>query len=55
MAKYFKAEAEGDTIYFEAESQDDAKAQMAEKVGPIPDGIVTWTELDALPEDAELM
>lgn len=53
MVKFFKAEAEGDVIYFHATSIEDAEDQLAEKIGQIPDSLVTWTELDSLPDGAE--
>jgi hypothetical protein len=53
--KIFKAEAEGDTIYVEAEDLDLAKNKFTAVMGEMPEGLVTWSEVDSLPEGEELM
>lgn len=47
--KIFKVEAEGDTLYINAGSLTQAKARLLKMVGPIPVHMLTWTEVDALP------
>lgn len=51
----FKVDAEGDTLYIEAETQVDAALQLTQKVGPIPASMLTWTEVDALPDGEVLL
>lgn len=52
--KIFKAEAEGDTMYFGAEDLQGARDQFHKLIGDVPSGIVTWSEVDELPEGEEL-
>jgi hypothetical protein len=55
MEKIFKAEADGDTLYFGAETLEQAEGKLTETWGPIPESMVTWTEVDVLPEGEELL
>ena len=50
-----KIEAQGDTVYVEAESEDDAIATLNEKVGPIPRSLLTVSVVDVLPDGEELL
>ena len=49
----FKVEAEGDIVYFEAPSAEDAKNSIVEALG-IPPHYLTVTQIDELPEGEEL-
>jgi hypothetical protein len=51
----FKAEAEGDTVYLEAENSTEAYNVLVSKLGPIPRSMVTFTEVNALPDDEQLL
>ncbi len=51
----FKVEAQGDTLYIEAESRAEASKQFQEKIGPVPQSMLTWTDNVELPEDEELL
>lgn len=50
MAKIFKAVAQGDTVYIQADDQMHAAGILFEKFGPIPRGMVEWSEVDRLPD-----
>jgi hypothetical protein len=51
----FKVEAQGVTLYIEAESRADASKQFEEKIGPIPSSMLTWTDDVELPDEEELL
>lgn len=51
----FKIEAEGDTVYVDAESRYAAREYLFQKTGEIPDDLLTFTEVDAIPEGEELL
>lgn len=54
--KIFKAEAvDGDTIYVEATDMDQAKNKFDAIHGETPETMVTWSEVNALPEGEEFM
>ena len=53
--KVFKIEAQGDTVYVQAVDEDKARAELAEKMGPIPLELLTMTEVPELPEGEELL
>lgn len=53
MSKTFEATAMGDVIHFKANDLDDAKSQLTAMTGGLPDDLVTWAELDALPDGCE--
>lgn len=55
IMKIFKVEAEGDTLYIQAESQKAARKQLHDKIGYVPDGMLTWSEVESLPEGQELL
>lgn len=50
----FRAKAMGDTIHFEATSQEDAQEQLTAMCGPIPSGMVSWAIVDSVPEGDEI-
>ena len=50
-----KIEAQGDTVYVEAESEDGAVAVLHEKIGLIPRALLTVTVVNALPDGEELL
>ena len=49
----WKVEAEGDYVYVEAETIDQAEAKFERSFGKVPRHLVTWTECDSLPEGEE--
>ncbi len=53
--KIFKCEAQGDTrMYFKAVTVDDARVRLIEVTGEqIPEELLTWTEVDKVPEGEE--
>lgn len=53
--KIFKVEAQGDTMYMKAEDQQAAERYLFKTVGEIPRSLLTWTEVDKVPEDEELL
>ena len=55
MSSIFKCEAEGDVVYFQARDLEDAKAQLKQKMGDIPESLLKWTKVDMLPEGEEFM
>ncbi len=55
MGKIFKVDAQGDTLYINAEDQADASKQLAEKIGNIPASMLSWSEVAELPENEEFL
>ena len=53
--KIFKVKAQGDTLYIQAPTKEDAHLQLTEKIGPIPERFLTWTEVEKLPKGEELL
>ena len=53
--KIFKIDAEGDTVYVNADNEKDAKARLHKIVGPMPDDLLTITEVEKLPEGEEFL
>ena len=54
VSKTFKVSAMGDQLYFEADTLDEAKQKMKELLfGLAPDAMLTWSEVDSLPEGEE--
>ena len=53
--KIFKVEAEGDTMYINADNLDQAKYRLLKMVGPIPESMLTWTEASELPKGEEFL
>lgn len=51
----FKVEAPGDTLYIQAPTQEDAHIQLSEKIGYIPEYLLTWSEVKELPQDEEFL
>lgn len=54
--KIFKCEAQDDVLYFEAVNLSEAKQRLHDDpmMGDIPEELLTWTEIDKLPEGEEL-
>lgn len=48
-------EAEGDTMYINADDLTQAKARLLKMVGPMPVHILTWSEVTELPEGEEFL
>jgi hypothetical protein len=51
--KTFEARAMGDVMHFLAPDLEDAKQQLDAMCGPLPDGLVNWREVKALPDGDE--
>jgi len=51
----YKVEAQGDVVYIEAGTLESAKGQFFEKIGHVPASMLTFTEVDELPEDEEFL
>lgn len=51
----WKCEAEGDTVYIEAATEDAAYNYMADKIGRVPRRMITFSQVDAIPEDEVLL
>ena len=49
----WKVEAQGDTIYIQAPTFDDAELKFIEAFGRVPKKLVTWTQIDSIPEGEE--
>lgn len=46
----FKCEAQGDSLYFVADSLEEAQAKMRPVFGDIPEVLLDWSEVNAIPE-----
>lgn len=53
--KIYKVEAYGDTLYVQGVSKDEAYDRLTEFTGPIPRGILTWSEIEELPVGEDLI
>ena len=53
--KIFKVEAQGDTLYIQAPTKEDAHLQLTEKIGSIPERLLTWSEVKKLPKGEEFL
>ncbi len=53
--KIFKVEAQGDTLYIQAPTQEDAHIQLSEKIGYIPESLLVWSEVKKLPKGEEFL
>lgn len=54
--KIFKCEAQGDTLYFKAETLDAAHLRLIEVTGEqIPEKLLTWTEVNEAPDGEEIL
>jgi len=51
----YKIEAEGDTIYVEADNRQQALERLTEFCGPIPEQLLTITTVKKLPKGEELL
>lgn len=49
----WKVEAQGDTIYVQAPTLDDAELKFIEAFGRVPKKLVTWTLIEAIPDGEE--
>jgi hypothetical protein len=49
----WKVEAQGDTVYIEAETLDEAEERFKYAFGYVPKHLVTWTIIEELPEGEE--
>ena len=54
--KIFKCEAQGDTMYFNAETMDAARIRLIDVIGEqIPEELLTWTEVSEVPDGEEAL
>jgi hypothetical protein len=53
--KIFKVEAEGDVLYIQAPTKEDAHLQLTEKLGPIPNYLLKWSEVKKLPKGEDFL
>ena len=53
--RIFKCEAQGDVLYINARTQENARLQLFEKIGPIPDSLLSWSEVAVLPKGEEFL
>ncbi len=54
--KIFKCEAQGDTMYFNADTIDAARVRLIEVTGAqIPEELLTWAEVDEVPDGEEVL
>jgi len=54
--KIFKCEAQGDTMYFNADTVDAARVRLIEVMGDqIPEELLTWTEVSEVPDGEEAL
>lgn len=53
--KIWKCEAMGDVIYIQAADKAAARARLFEVMGPMPDSILSWSEVKTLPEGEEFL
>jgi len=51
----WKVEAEGDTVYVQADTLDQAEVKFENAFGFIPKKLVTWTKVDKLPDGEEVI
>lgn len=55
MGRIFKVTAEGDQMFFGASDLESAKTRFKEIMGDVPESLLTWEEVDELPEGETLM
>jgi hypothetical protein len=53
--KIFKVTAQGDVVYIQAVDLEAAKKRLLEVMGEIPAKLLTFSEVDKLPEDEEFL
>lgn len=51
----YKVDAIGDTMYIQAESQEEAQEKLFETTGEIPEGLLSWSIVNKLPKGEELL
>lgn len=49
----FKVEAQGDTLYVEAEDLQSACSKFTECIGVVPTSLCVWQQVDELPDGEE--
>lgn len=55
MSKIFKVTAEDDRLFFGAETQAEAEQKFTAMMGPVPAEMLSWQEVQELPEGEELL
>jgi hypothetical protein len=53
--KIYKCDAEGDTVYIQARSEQEAKEILFSKMGEIPESLLSWSTVAKLPKDEEFL
>jgi hypothetical protein len=53
--KIFRVAAQGYLFYIQAPTQGDAHIQLSEKIGYIPESLLTWSEVRKLPKGEEFL
>lgn len=51
----FKVEAQGDTVYINCETEDDARLKLREAFGFIPEKYLTFTVVEDLPSGEDFL
>ena len=51
----FKCDAQGDTVYIEAVSEQEAEQILFKKLGRVPRRLLRWSQVEDLPEGEELL
>lgn len=51
----WKVQAEGDTVYIEAPDREAAEDRLTQFMGDIPTHLLTFTIVDKMPDDEELL
>jgi hypothetical protein len=49
----FQVEAEGDTIYIEAATREEANRVLKNNFGAVPPSLLKWAQVDKIPEGEE--
>ena len=53
--KIYKCDAQGDTVYIRAKSEEQAREILFGSMGEIPDSLLTWSTVEKLPEGEEFL
>ena len=53
--KIYKCDAQGDTVYIRATSEQQAREILFGSMGEIPDSLLTWSTIEKLPKNEEFL
>ena len=53
--KIYKCRAEGDTVYIQARSEQEARELLFSKMGEIPEELLGWSVVNKLPKGEEFL